>query len=152
MAEFFALIEASRFGHVMRGGDWAYPLANLVHLLGLVLVLGPIGIVDLRLAGAFRALPLPALSRALTPLTLAGLALAALSGSAMFAADAVSLSHSPQFLTKLVLIAVALTNALLFRRLWDGAGDPPPPLRAMALGSIALWLSVAALGRLIAYT
>ena len=151
MTHVAALIEASRFGFAMREGDWLYPVANLTHLLGLVLVIGPIGIVDLRVAGAFRSLPLPPLARALTPLTLTGLVLAAISGSAMFAADATALVRSPQFFAKLVLIGGALANALLFRHLWDGR-EATPVLRVMAVGSIALWLSVAALGRMIAYS
>ena len=52
-----------------------YPIANLVHLLGLVMLVGAIGIVDIRLAGGLRALPAAALSRALTPVALVGLAL-----------------------------------------------------------------------------
>src|SRR3546814_5025686 len=41
-----------------------------IYLFGLVLLVGSIGIVDLRLVGAFRALPLASLARALTPLGL----------------------------------------------------------------------------------
>jgi hypothetical protein len=146
-----ALIEASALGRAARGGDWLYPLANLAHLLGLVLLVGGIGIVDLRLAGVFRALPLPALSRALTPLALGGLVLLGASGAVLFAADARSLAHSVQFRAKLVLIALALANAGLFRLWWRG-GEPGRGLRAMALLSLAAWLAVATLGRLIAYT
>ena len=66
-----------------RGGDWTYPVANLVHLLRLALLIGSIGIVDLRLAGVFRALPLLPLSRALTPLAISGLILIGLSGAVL---------------------------------------------------------------------
>lgn len=147
-----ATIEASAFGAFARGSSWVYPAANLAHLLGLVLLVGGIGILDLRLAGAFRFVPLAPLSRALTPLAIAGLVLMVLSGPVLFAADAKSLAGSPLLRWKLVLIAVALLNALAFRRLWTGGeGEPPVPLRAMAVASIGLWLTVAALGRLIAY-
>lgn len=148
-----AAIEASSFGSFARGSSFAYPLANLVHLLGLVLLIGGIGLVDLRLVGAFRGLPLATLSRALTPLALGGLLLMTLSGPVLFAADAASLVKSDLFRWKLVLIGVALLNALAFRRLWrEEDGEPRTALRAMAAGSIALWLMVAALGRLIAYS
>ena len=152
MEAFAAWAETSALGHAARGGDWTYPVANLVHLLGLALLIGPIGIVDLRLAGAFRTLPLLPLSRALTPLAISGLILIGLSGPVLFAADARALIHSPLLLAKLLLMLLALSNAVAFRLLWRGHEPVPTPLRIMAISSIALWLTVATLGRLIAYT
>jgi hypothetical protein len=147
-----AAVEGSALGSFARGSAWAYPVANLVHLLGLVLLIGSIGIVDLRVVGAWRTLPLAALSRALTPLALGGLVLMVLSGPVLFAADAASLARSATFATKLVLIGLALANALAFRWLWSRSeGEPTIVARIMAAASIGLWLTVAALGRLIAY-
>jgi hypothetical protein len=120
-----------------------YPLANVIHLFGLVLLIGAIGIVDLRLLGAWPALPLDALQRALTPLAVAGLVLLVASGSVLFAADAESLAGSSVFRWKLIVIALALVNAVLFRRIRRPA---------MAAASLAAWLSVAVLGRMIAYS
>ena len=152
METFAAAVEASALGGFARGSGWAYPVANLVHLLGLVLLVGGIGLVDLRLAGAFRTLPVAALSRALTPVAIVGLACMALSGPVLFAADARSLVRSDYFQLKLALIAVALANAAAFRWLWSpSAPEVTPLLRGMAIGSILSWLTVAALGRLIAY-
>lgn len=149
---FAAAVEGSALGSFARSSGWVYPIANLVHLLGLVLLVGGIGIVDLRLAGAFRTLPVAALSRALTPLAILGLICMALSGPVLFAADARSLIRSDYFQVKLLLIGIALVNAAAFRWLWSpAAGEVTPVLRAMAIGSILLWLTVAALGRLIAY-
>lgn len=145
-----AAAEASALGTSMRGSALAYPVANTLHLLGLVLLLGSIGLLDLRILGAFPALPLQALARALTPLGLAGLALLALTGALLFAADARALVGNPAFRWKLALIAAALLNAVVFRALWRGH-PPGAPLKAMALASLALWLATAALGRFIAY-
>ncbi len=148
-----AAIEASALGGFARGSAWAYPVANLVHLLGMAMLIGGIGILDLRIAGAFRQLPLGVLSGALMPLAVSGLILMVLSGPILFAADATALTRSSTFGWKLALIFIALVNALAFRLLWRGApGEPPVALRLMAVASIALWLWIAALGRLIAYT
>lgn len=127
-----------------------------MHLLGLVLLVGGIGIVDLRLAGAFRALGPHALLRALTPLAVSGLLFLAASGSVMFAADARALVANPMFHRKLVMISLGLANALLFARLWrgreDGWGDEVPAgARVAGIASILFWLAAAAFGRLIAY-
>ncbi|KRA59335.1 hypothetical protein ASD79_11645 [Caulobacter sp. Root655] len=150
-------LEASPLGAWARGSDLAYPVANLVHLLGLVLLVGGIGLLDLRLTGLFRSLPVATLSRVLTPLAIAGLVLLGLGGAVMFSADATALFASTVFRWKVALIALALANAAAFRWLrrrrmarWDV--DPPPAGRVMAAGSLGLWLIVAGLGRWIAYS
>lgn len=118
-----------------------------------MLLLGGIGVVDLRIAGMFQALPLDPLMRALTPLAVTGLALMALSGPILFAADAGALARSSIFGWKLALIALALLNALAFRRLRRGKRDEPATLeRLLAIASLLLWLTVAACGRMIAYS
>lgn len=135
---------------------WVYPVANVFHLLGLVMLVGGIGAVDLRVAGLWRALPLAPLSRALTPVAVAGLAIQAASGVILFAADGTALARSSTFQLKLVLVGVALANAAAFRLIWRDslAGWETVPLaaRAMAAGSLLLWLWIATLGRLIAYS
>lgn len=155
LSAFGAAIQSSPFG--MWAGGEVYPLANLVHLLGLVMLVGGIGVVDLRMLGAFRSLPPPALSRALTPVAIAGLLLMIPSGLTMFAADAEAMASSATFQRKLVLIALALANAILFRWIWDkriATWDVSPPLggKVMAGASLLLWLAVAAHGRMIAYS
>ena len=109
---------------------------------------------DLRIVGFGRTIPLAALSRMLTPLAVVGLLVSATTGAMLFAADAGPLSLSWVFRTKLALIAVGLTNALMFRlRYGDLTGrEPSARARIMAGGSILLWLGVGALGRMIAYT
>lgn len=133
--------------------SYAYPAANVVHVFGVVLLLGGIGIVDLRLIGWFRAIPLQPLARALIPLAIAGFALLVLSGSILFAADAEALARNGTFRLKLTLIALALANAILFRwKVGMPAAEPGPGLRLMALLSLLLWATIAVCGRLIAYS
>ncbi len=127
-----------------------------MHLLGLILLVGGIGLLDLRLVGLFRALPVAPLSRTLTPVAIAGLILMIPSGLTMVAADA-AVAESSTFRWKLLLIALALANALAFRFWWrdrihDWDEAPPPAGRLMAAGSILLWLAVATMGRMIAYS
>lgn len=130
-------------------GGPAYPWINTAHLLGLVMLVGGIGVVDLRVLGAWRMLPLPELSRALTPVALAGLAILLPSGLLLFAADGATLAGSAIFTAKLMLIALALANALAFRML--SVASRSPVARVQAAASLALWLTVGGLGRFIAY-
>jgi hypothetical protein len=146
-----ARIEASGVGVWMRESANAYPVANVLHLLGLVMLVGAIGLVDLRIAGAFRPLPLPSFAAALTPIGVAGLILLAITGPLLFAADATALTRSEVFRWKLALMMLALANALLFRWRWRPEDDLGIGFRIAAILSLLLWLMVAALGRLIAY-
>ena len=154
LASIAARVAETPFADWAAGSSWAYPVANVLHLLGLVLVLGGNGLVDLRLIGLFRRLPLEPLAAALTPLAIAGILLLAASGSVLFAADAAALAQSDLFRTKLIAIAVALINAIAFRLLYGRSpADPPPlPARLMAAASLALWLLVGTCGRMIAYS
>jgi hypothetical protein len=154
LAAIAARVAETPFADWAAGSSWAYPAANVAHLLGLVLVIGGIGLVDLRLMGLFRRLPLQPLADALTPLAIAGILLLATSGSVLFAADAAALAQSDTFRTKLVLIALALANAIAFRLLYGRSPADPPPVsaRLMAAASVLLWLSVGTLGRMIAYS
>jgi hypothetical protein len=150
-------LEASALGEWMRSSALAYPIANVVHLLGLVLLVGPILLLDLRLLGAGRQLTLSAVSPLLTRSAVCGFALLAIAGFLMFSADAGPLSHSAVMQWKILGILLGLANALAFRILWHTRledWDRRPPLlgRAQAVASIVIWLSVGTLGRWIAYS
>lgn len=150
-------LEHSALGAWARGSEAAYPLANLVHLLGLVMLVGAIGVVDLRFIGLFRRLPAGPLAQGLIPVAASGLVLMIASGFVMFSADSVALSRSAVFRWKLGAIAAALANLAAFHvmargRIADWGPRTPVAARAAAAASLALWLTAAALGRLIAYT
>lgn len=151
-----AWLEATALGEQMRSSALLYPALNLLHLLGLVLLLGPMLLLDARLLGAGRSFPLTAVSRILTPLAVAGLLLLLGSGICLFAADAGPLAVDRLLQLKLLLIALGIGNALLFRRLWNSrlaTWDHAPPAlgRVQAALSLLLWLLVMSLGRLLAY-
>ena len=153
---FAGWLDAAGVSQWARSGTWPYPVANTLHLLGLVMLVGGIGVVDLRVMGLWRRLPMAELSRALTPIAVAGLLLMVASGIILFAADAAALARSAIFERKLILIVAALANAAAFRWAWntrmmrwtDGA---PRPAQAMAAASLLLWLAAGASGRWIAY-
>jgi hypothetical protein len=138
-------------------GGGNYPAINSIHLLGLVMGVGAIGILDLRFAGLWRAIPIEPMARALTPIAVTGFIILIASGLLLFAADGRALAGSGTFRTKLLLIALALSNAAAFRLAYGGRlslweFEPPAMGRAMAVASIGLWLSVGLCGRMIAYS
>ncbi len=145
-------VEATAFATWATESALAYPVANTAHVIGAILLVGAIGLLDLRLLGYARAAPLPVMARALTPIALIGFAVMVASGAVLFAADASALVGSRLFLIKLGLIALAGVNALAFRFAFARHDDPVPMgARVMAAGSLGLWLAVVVAGRWIAY-
>ena len=147
-------LEASPVGAAMRGMRGLYPTVNTVHLLGVVLLVGSVGVLDARVLGLGRAVPLAALSRYLTPAAVAGLVLLTVSGVLLFFADATPFTRSPLFQTKAVLVALGLLNAWIFRRRFgdfEDGHEPTTAARIMAAASLGLWTGATVAGRWLAY-
>ncbi|WP_306392382.1 DUF6644 family protein [Telluria beijingensis] len=139
----------------MRDDAWLYPIVEIVHIVGIALLVGAAAMFDLRLLGFGRTLPVQALARHLLPWSWVGLLLIVPSGLLMFTTQPELLDNGV-FLLKLALIAVAGVNAFVFHAgPWRVAGDWPqtPPARARlhAVLSLLLWIAVIACGRLLAY-
>lgn len=151
-------LEKSEWAAGIRQSLWLYPALEIVHILGIVLLVGSAFLFDLRLLGFSRALPLTALSKHLLPWSQRGLLLIVPSGILLFITNAQALGVDPVFWTKIALIAVAALNVFVFHRLVYGpfkrrgaSGDLPGMARLCAGISIVVWIAVVACGRLLAY-
>jgi hypothetical protein len=144
--------------------SWAWPLCEVVHFFGLILLFGAVGTYDLRLLGLGKGIPLALLKRVL-PWGVVGFVLCVASGF-VFVGGIVSNvgTHPYVVLTtnvwlqlKLLFIALAGINVLAFYvtgmgRLVDALGpddDVPALGKAMGVASLTLWLGVIYFGRLI---
>lgn len=136
-----------------------YPLVETMHVLTLCLFLGLIALFDLRLLGVgLRGVPVSEGAGRLLPWALGGFVLMGISGLLLFYSGPVKAAGNIFFRIKMVLIALAGLNALLFhrtllRRVADWDNDPTPPARARLAGllSLVLWSGVVICGRLQAY-
>ena len=151
-------IERSPPGVVLRESAWLYPMVEICHILGCVVLVGAAAMFDVRLLGLSSAVSVQALARHLLPWARAGLALAAPTGALLFISDATSLAVNPAFQLKLVLIALAILNTLVFHRWtgrsmtsWDLGRPTPVGAKVAGLVSLLLWSGVVIGGRLIAY-
>jgi len=129
---------------------WAYPALEVVHIVGIALLLGNLVALECRVFGAAASLPPEALARLSLTLAAGGFALIAGSGLLMFATQAGELLANRVFVVKMGLVALAGCNAAWFhgrdsmRRL-DG-------LAKVQMGlSTLVWLAVVACGRWLAY-
>jgi hypothetical protein len=151
-------IEHSGLGQAIRQSVWVYPAANVTHVVGLALFAGALFVMDLRLLGAFAATrPTDVITPARRAAALALIVMLG-SGACLFIAEASHIAQNPVFLTKMALVVSGLLLALAHYRpltdyLSEAVAHEPIPIRfrIVAALSITLWLTVAGLGRFIAY-
>jgi hypothetical protein len=135
---------------------WAYPTILTLHTVGLGIVVGANAVIDLTLLGFAPRLPLQSLAP-LFPVIWSAFALNAVTGVVLFIADAATKSHQPVFFVKLTLIALALWNTVLVKRVVSGNREgsvlqnPPGRSQRLAVVSLLLWTGAIAAGRLMAY-
>ena len=75
----------------MRESAWVYPILEIIHIIGIALLLGNLIVFEARVLGAGKTLDLTALARLALPLAVLGFLLAAMSGLTMFATQALEL-------------------------------------------------------------
>ncbi len=152
-------IDSTRLNAILRQSNWAFPVLDVIHTLGIVLVAGTIMLVDFRLLGlALRGVPVTQVVARIVPATLWGFGLMLVSGALLFLSEAVKMYHSPAFRIKVVLLALAGINALVFHRTvyrgaahWDPSAVAPARARLAGLLSLLFWIAIIAAGRAIAY-
>ena len=129
---------------------WAYPALEVVHIVGIGLLLGNTVVLELRVFGLGAALPVRALARLALGLAVAGFALAASSGLLMFLTRPAELLANRAFTLKMLLLLAAGCNAAVFHGR-DSLALLDRTARVQMLLSTLLWLAVIACGRWIAY-
>ena len=151
-------IEGMPLAVAMRHELWLYPMVEIVHIAGFVVLVGTIVVLDLRLLGLGRTLSVRALTRHVVPWSAGAFLLIVPTGLLMFTAHASDFLTNRAFQLKLLLILCAATNAAVFHMsayrsvdAWDRNASPPAGARLHAALSLTLWFSVIACGRLLAY-
>ncbi len=150
-------LEGTRLSELMNWSSWAWPLAECLHFLGLSLLIGTVGLFDLRLLGFAKQLP----PRAFAPLVrwgIAGFTLCLSTGVLFLVGIPGGYLGNPAFHLKLLFLLLAGANVVLFSRyvaheveaLGPGA-SAPVAARWMAAFSLILWICVLCAGRMIAF-
>lgn len=145
------MIEQSSLGGALRNSLWLYPAVETLHIIGFAILVGAIVTFDLRVIAARPGLALGPWQSAVLPVARAGFALALPMGLLLFVANATAYLANPAFRLKLVMLALALGNVGAFHLMAADRDEPSTALRLIAGLSLAAWLCVLSLGRLIAY-
>jgi hypothetical protein len=136
---------------------WGWPVIESLHFIGLSLLLGTVGLFDLRMLGFGKSISLTALHR-LVPYGVAGFFLNVVTGIMFITTVPDQYIYNPAVQSKFVFMALAGMNMLLFyqfsfaqvRKENPDEGDVARA-RGFALVSLLCWLGVITCGRLITF-
>lgn len=136
---------------------WAWPISESIHFFGLCLLIGTVGLFDLRLMGVAKQLS-PALLHRLIPFGIAGFFLNVTTGTFFLSATPDQYIYNNAFRAKVVFLAIAGINVLLFyttmfrkvRTLGPG-DDVPLPAKVIGAVSLSMWIAVISAGRFLTF-
>ena len=137
-----------------------FPILLTSHVLAMGLFMGLVIMMDLRLVGiGNRRTSFSDLQQALFPWQMGSMALASITGVALFYAQPLHYYGKAFFWVKMALLVVAGINALTFHfttyrsaDMWDTpSARPPSGARMAGIISLAVWAGVLVFGRLVAY-
>ena len=150
-------LESSMLNNWILSTAWFWPSLEIIHFIGLSLLLGSMLIIDVRLAGFVKAMNIMATHR-LLPLAGVGFFINLITGMLFFVGDPARYVVNIGFQIKMLLILIAGLNALWFALKispvimnWDPYGDTPFLAKLIAYISLISWVGVLLLGRLIPY-
>ena len=156
---FLVWLESTALSQWIVGSDsiLAFPGILALHAIGMGIAAGLAGVLDLRVLGVARGVPLVEFGR-FRPVLWGGFWLNAVSGVLLLIGYPTKALTNPVFYLKLTLIALAMVLYVRIDRLIrSGHGTTPAPgaaaaLRRLAIISLVCWSGAITAGRLLAYT
>ena len=155
---FLQTIEETGFSTWLRESEspFAFYFILLFHTFGLALLVGANFVVDLRLLGVARAIPIAPLKR-LFPIMWVGFAINAVTGILLVVAYPTKSLTNPDFYAKLAVIGLAVwvmqrLRSQVFEDASLSEADRMARGAALAKWSLFLWFGAITAGRLLAYT
>jgi hypothetical protein len=136
---------------------WAWPIAESAHFIGLCLLVGCVGMFDLRLLGVAKRVSIAAMHRFI-PFGLLGFAINIVSGSLFLLTEPDQYIYNPSFHFKLLFMTIGGLNAATFyltsyRQVFSSKASLDAPRRAKVIAAISLcaWMGVIIGGRLLTF-
>jgi Family of unknown function (DUF6644) len=141
---FFEWLEHTSWASTIAQTGWMYMSLSVVHYFSLFVLVGTMGMIDLRVLGvAGRRWKAGLLAEQLFTWVWSALALALLSGFLMFATDAGDYFPDAVFRTKILLIVLAILFGVIVQRKvpqWDRLPAMSMQAKLVALVSLLLWI------------
>jgi hypothetical protein len=146
---FFQWAEKSGLSVEIRASTWQFAILEMIHLLGLTILLGTLMVVNLRLFGFGMRRQRPGdLARDLSRWMWIGLWTMLVSGILLFFGEPMKLFGSPSFHVKMLLLFLAIVFQLtLFRKVTSNQHITSAIDKVAGFISLALWFGVGLAGR-----
>ena len=159
MESFFTWLEAMKISVFIRESNslWAFPMFLFAHTLGMSIVAGGSGLIDMALLGFWpKSMPVKPLER-LYPLMWFGFWINLVTGSTLLVADASTRLTNPDFYVKMACVLVGTWLLYVMRKRVFAHPEldrAPVPRHAkmLAWASLVCWFGAILTGRLMAYT
>jgi uncharacterized membrane protein len=148
--------DPDKFSDAMTFSKWWWTFMMALHFLGLIMIVGTVGLLDIRIMGFLKQLPVAPVHR-LLPWGLAGLGINILTGLMAFAGRPDNYIFSIAIWLKMLALMLLGLNAVAFYMtniFGDVEGlrageDAPISAKLIAASSLFLWFAVITLGRYI---
>jgi hypothetical protein len=157
---FLQWLHDTGFSAFLRESIWAEPIVESIHVLTLTLFLGFTFLLDLRLLGVCLCRwRVSEVRGQFNSWAGTGFAVMTVTGLLLFIADPIAFYGDTFFRVKMLLLALAILNGVVFNRTvgrnviaWDENPRTPGGAKVAAILSLVLWVAIVAAGRAIAYT
>ena len=156
MMDLFSWLEGSSLAVWVREAPtiWAFATIITMHTFGMGVLVGASAVLDLRLLGIGRTIPLGPLS-SLYRVMWFGFWLNLVTGTLLFVADATTRGTQLLFLVKMIFVVAGVVTMVHIRRHVHGGNAEPTVVSAtakrLAVVSLAAWVLATTTGRLLAY-
>ena len=148
--------DPEKFSYAMTVNKWWWTFLMALHFMGLILIVGTVGLLDIRIMGFMKQLPIAPLHRFL-PWAMVGLGINIVTGLLAFIGLTENYIYSGAFWLKMLFLLLLGLNAAAFylTGVFDGverlgAGeDATISAKLIAASSLFLWFAVIILGRYI---
>jgi hypothetical protein len=152
-----AWLSSTSVSQAMSMSPVLWPIMEMLHFIGLALLIGGAGLIDLRLMGAMKSVPLSAIMQ-VRKWAVLGIVINVVTGALFFIGAPGQYVNNTAFYYKLVFLAVAIVNIVIFetrqgtRMLTLTAGqDTPASFKLAGAVSMGSWLLVLYFGRMLPF-
>ena len=150
-------LKATPVSEAMRTSQFIWPICETLHFIGLALLIGGAGLIDLRLMGFLKSVSVSAVMQVRKWAAL-GIAINVVTGVLFFVGAPDQYIENPAWYGKLLFLAVAIVNVVIFE---TTQGDrmlrlPPgekTPISFKLAGAVSMgsWLLVLYFGRMLPF-
>jgi hypothetical protein len=152
-------LSSTPFSQLLQNVGWIIPAVQSVHIVGIAVVMGSVGLIDLRLLGvAGRSQSISDLTSRLLPTVWITLGVLFVTGGLLAIAEPIRSLTNPAFQAKMLMLLCVGSLTFFFQKMvrgdvafWELSPARRTTAKMTAVVSLLLWVGIVFAGRWIAY-